>query len=257
MVKKKEIIQFGSYPQTEVTDWNLTSRIDAIMEENSPCGDVKIDGARYRRISRESTTSGRYFGCLKKYRYFRWEPVKWRVLTADGEKTLLLADEGLDCIPYHNVHKPATWETCSLRQWLNGDFLNTAFSEDEKEAVLKVTLYNPDNPDYGTSGGNDTRDSIFLLSQEHAENTFIKSEGIRTASDYAKRRGVRIRILFKGCRWWLRSPGGLATLTSYVDDHGNVNGGGYYACHHCTIAVVPALYLNPEQKNPRCNSINE
>lgn len=56
------------------------------------------------------------------------KPVKWRVLSVDGEDAFLLADQNLDCQPYHSEFAPVTWETCSLREWLNHYFYNTAFS---------------------------------------------------------------------------------------------------------------------------------
>lgn len=53
------------------------------------------------------------------------EPIKWRVLSVDGDDVFLLADQNLDAQPYNNNDTAAdvTWETCGLRTWLNGMFL--------------------------------------------------------------------------------------------------------------------------------------
>ncbi len=74
----------------------------------------------------------------------------------------------LDCKPYHNVQEDVTWETSSIREWLNDEFYNTAFSKEEKKEINEVCLNNFDMlyPEGGLAafGGRDTKDNIFLLS---------------------------------------------------------------------------------------------
>ncbi|MBP5781130.1 MAG: hypothetical protein J6X34_07845 [Clostridia bacterium] len=84
---------------------------------------------------------------------------------------MLLSKYGLDCQPFNKDHTSATWENCSLRAWLNDEFINTAFSDTEKAWISLTSLANPDNPEEGTSGGNDTADKVFILSLDEAVNT--------------------------------------------------------------------------------------
>ena len=76
-----------------------------------------------------------YFGKYTQTGLFEKEPIEWRVLSVDGNEALLLADKGLDCKQFNdketdtiNEDKFAkyscTWETSTLRTWLNDDFFN-------------------------------------------------------------------------------------------------------------------------------------
>ena len=99
------------------------------------------------------------------------EPIEWIVLSNDGEKMLLLSKYALDCKQYNTEDTEITWENCTLRNWLNGSFYNTAFSEKEKLMIKKTIVVNDDNPESGTKGGNNTSDNIFLLSIDDMKKT--------------------------------------------------------------------------------------
>ena len=92
------------------------------------------------------------------------EPIEWQVLTNEDGRLYLISKYVLDCKPYHNKTENVTWETCSLRAWLNDEFLNAAFSAEEMTQIPSVTLECDDNPNYGTDGGNDTTDKVFVPS---------------------------------------------------------------------------------------------
>ena len=68
------------------------------------------------------------------------EPIKWRVLSNDGSKALLVSDKTLDFKHYHNTAGSITWATCDLRNWLNSTFYNKAFDSSEKAAIKKETI---------------------------------------------------------------------------------------------------------------------
>ena len=74
--------------------------------------------------------------------------------------------------PYNEEWTDVTWETCTLRTWLNEDFYTTAFSKKERGYIAETLVKNEDNPEYGTVGGNDTRDKVFLLSIGEATTYF-------------------------------------------------------------------------------------
>lgn len=60
------------------------------------------------------------------------EKIEWLVLEVKDGKALVISKYALDCKPYNTSSTNVTWETCSLRNWLNNDFINSAFSATEK-----------------------------------------------------------------------------------------------------------------------------
>ena len=100
------------------------------------------------------------------------EEIEWEVLDIRDGQALLLSKYTLDCQPYSSYPDKGTWKECSLREWLNDDFLNSAFILDEQEFINKTILKNEDNPIYQTSGGADTEDQVFLLSLQDIEYYF-------------------------------------------------------------------------------------
>ncbi len=204
-------IYFGSYPQSEVKDTALTSTIVNASYDNY--GDAWVGGMKYHRISAEDTNNAEQFG-NGTYRYFKWERLKWRVLGNDGDTLFVMADKGLDCQSYHEVDAEVTWEDCSLRKWLNGNFFHTAFSKQEREAVKQ---YKVDNSAYAPQTVTD--DYIYVPSMEElAERKYGFPAGIGTptpcrqvpVSEYAYARGARVGDeQGKGEQngwWWMRNP---------------------------------------------------
>lgn len=236
-------VYFGTYPQTEVTGNALTAAITGASYDAA--GDAWVNGMKYRRISANNTNNNEYFGGSV-FRYFKWERIKWRVLKNDGNTLFVISDKGLDCKDYHDPDGSVTWETCTLRNWLNNDFYEMAFNGREQGAMTAVTVVNEDNPGYGTEGGNNTQDRVFVLSFSEAVNqeygfcqnvAFSASRRIK-ASDYAGARGTGAG----DCNWWLRTPGDQTDIASVVHYRGFPNGYGnnvsnpYYAC-------VPAIHI--------------
>ena len=99
-------------------------------------------------------------------------PIEWLVLDVKGNEALLISRYGLDCKKYHKEYVDIAWEDCDLRKWLNSDFLKSAFSNEESERILVSELKNDNNHEYGTRGGNDTKDRIFCLSFNEAKHYF-------------------------------------------------------------------------------------
>ena len=92
------------------------------------------------------------------------QPLMWRVLAVESGRALLITDDLIDAVRYNEKYKDVTWETCSLRKWMNNDFLHAAFSSEEQAQIATVTHQNPDNPFYDTKGGKPTEDRLFALS---------------------------------------------------------------------------------------------
>ena len=96
------------------------------------------------------------------------EPIEWLVLDRDGDKALLLSKYALDYqsfMPFYEpVTEPFTWESCSLRRWLNSTFLNAAFSADEQRRLLTATVITSPGGFHRSDGPVTTEDRVFLLS---------------------------------------------------------------------------------------------
>ncbi len=154
----------------------------------------------------------------------------WRVLDVKNGRALLLTEEILEQRRYHSKRGSVTWETCDLRKYLNGAFLQT-FSSQEQERIVQTENRNADNPKYGTPGGRDTVDRVFLLSIEEV----LKYSGDDSAKIIAKYQD-------REEWWWLRSPGSNDDYAAYV-----IGDGYLYMFGRMVISVLggvrPALWL--------------
>ena len=233
-------IYFGSYPQTEVTGGDLTSAITGASYDTN--GDAWVEGMKYRRISKEDTNYSKYFG-ENMYRYFKWERIKWKVLQNDGSTLFVLADRGLGNQCYYEPGKAITWEGCTLRQWLNDKFCNTAFSSAEQEAIVGQALTNEDT------------DKVYVLSIEEVTNSFYGFCG--DSDTYSVSRRVQIsdysHIMgtwtspdadyYGNGWWWLRSSGDWPNDAARVSLNGGVDKYGIRVDSD-EEAVVPVLHIN-------------
>jgi len=66
------------------------------------------------------------------------EAIEWLVLSKSDTVISVLSKYALECLPYHTINEKVTWKTCSLRQWLNNDFMDAAFSAEEKAKIKMV-----------------------------------------------------------------------------------------------------------------------
>lgn len=170
------------------------------------------------------------------------EPIEWIVLDRQNDKTLLLAKNCIDSLPWHNAHEQVAWDNSDIRAWLNGEFLQTAFTEVEQENILLSDLDNGDDLKYGTPVGTDTQDKVFLLSGAEAENYF-PSDDSRTAKStrYAITHGAYTND--RGdCAWWLRSPGMTGTSPAYIASAGNF-GNRAHEVDESIIGIRPAIWM--------------
>ena len=170
------------------------------------------------------------------------EPIEWLVLEVNYREALLVSRHGLDCKQYHYEHVSMTWENCDLRKWLNSKFLKAAFSEEEQQRIKLSEVANDDNRQYGTRGGNNTRDRVFCLSLTEAVRYF-KYDGERKCrpTACARYQGAWVADSNGCCWWWLRSPGYYQASASCVDTYGALY---YRLCVNSDIyAVRPALRL--------------
>lgn len=289
-----DCVYFGRYPQSEITSkdgsiYNTLKNATGWDENN----DITIGRTKYRRLKGEdatyATSDSSYYNwynwndSYKTYHYFKYEPIKWRVLNRNGNDAFLLADVALDDQEYNTNFGDVTWESSSVRSWLNGygasvnqpktdysrkNFINSAFTSTQRNAIKTTNVVNNNNIDYGTAGGKNTSDKVFLLSESEVYNTdtaagygFVKDyntcdEARRSrCSTYAYAMGTwryhntdAEYTKYNGnVWWWLRSPGdhsywaAVVSENGWVDRYGGVYSGGG--------GMRPALHLNLSSSN--------
>ncbi len=179
-------IYFGSYPQKEEFDTSIITKINEALGELNT-GDIWVDGAKYRKVSVNDADSSKGWAEGDKFRYFKWEKIKWRVIQIEEDKERILVQSavGLDSQQYlekGSVGYKKSWESCSLRRWLNGGtlyvdpdrsgftssaFIDTAFSLDEQQAIIESKILNRSTTNWTSQEEGQTlttKDKVFLLS---------------------------------------------------------------------------------------------
>ena len=200
----------------------------------------------------------------------------WRVLDVQNGKALLLSEDIVEQRAYNDEDTDITWETCTLRAYLNGEFYEN-FSEEDRARIALTRNENPDNTwgtfdgkRFNTPGGNPTNDYIFLLSvpevlkyypgqKPHKDsygNEYYYEEDVRlveTISNYVDSDGYTYnyyeedgrlvsRFSNYGSSWWLRSPGDGQNSAADVRTFGIVYLLGCFV--HEVGDVRPALWVD-------------
>jgi hypothetical protein len=204
------------------------------------------------------------------------EPIEWRIIDQNENGTLLLSRYVLDSAKYNDERTDVTWETSSLRKWLNSDFYNLAFNQKEQAWINTVTLVNEDNQLFGTSGGNDTNDRVFVLSLPELRHYFYFDSWdadnysgycaslIARGTTHAVHEGVALGVIteayynqtlagenygfgcigMEGSIWWIRNAGYDGTFACYVGYDGHAGARGSNSVVTYTHGVRPAIYIN-------------
>ena len=167
--------------------------------------------------------------------------IDWQILDKKDGKALVISKFALDGKKFHEVLEAATWETCTLRRWLNGEFISSAFSEAELAAIPTVTVAAHKNPTYDSYSGKPTEDKVFLLSVKEA-NTYFKTNKAAACmpTTYAKSKGA---TEFGECRWWLRTIGEKTGRITYVNKFIGIDCKGE-PNNSTGMAVRPAMWID-------------
>lgn len=300
------VINFGSYPQSKVTDSATLKKLDNASKQwesyeyYSGTGDlddgnmepsdymkyadIKLGGEKYRAVTfseyrpyytgytssaSNSIQDDNGYYTNNTY-YFKYEPLKWRVL--DASTGLVVCDSAIDSQPYNNYilyadsnywgdsnkkHYASNWEYSSLREWLNNEFYNTAFSKTQQNRIKELTRENKSiyNSKYDSDP---TSDKITLLSYDEVldKNYGFNPSGDydtarqRKGTDYAKCQGLYVYnssgSSYNGNSWWwLRSPYYSYSATDVYIDGWAFNYSHYTYCdvYYTCGGVIPALNL--------------
>ena len=215
--KVGDTIIFGSYPQTTVRDDYLRAKLAEQKYDSK--GILYYSGERYIRINSD---------------YYGMRPIEWRVLSVDSDGLYIMAEKILDWKLYNSTEINITWADCTLRTWLNSYFYDVAFSDTEKQKINTTHLVNGDNPWYGTNGGIDTYDKVFVPSVSDVLNpssgfssNYNRYDSARQAkvTAFAEARGAlgsTSSSYYGNGYWWLRTPGKFGDNACDVDYDGSV-----------------------------------
>lgn len=118
-----EYVYFGEYPQHKLSEEEITEDIINIQYDENEDGTLADE--KYRRGKGEE---GRYY-------YFKYEPVKWRVIRHDEDKIYLLSDKAIETGEFY---KNETWSDSRLRKWLNEEFVQKILSKEENSHLNTV-----------------------------------------------------------------------------------------------------------------------
>ncbi len=175
------------------------------------------------------------------------QPLEWRVLAVEDGRALVISEMLLAAKPYNDTHQGITWENCSLREWLNGEFLETAFSGEERARIAETVNSNPNNSTFfWVSGGRKTTDRVFCLSAKEAKDYFTNDSDRQACfTPYAMPSAGMVPDDERCADWWLRSPGGLSDHAAAVSYDGHIIGLGVtIGC--AGNGVRPAMWLRYE-----------
>ena len=184
------------------------------------------------------------------------EPIEWIILETNEKSVKLISRYGLTAKAFHDYGGwPVIWESCTLRTWLNSDFLNAAFTDEEQQRLAIVTV----EAEYDQfTETNDTRDKVFVLNAEEAEKYFITdAERICIPTEKAVCEGAYVdQNRGSGCWWWLRTPSiSMPNFVYVADTDGSFDADGFPVTafgenDKDNIAVRPAIVLNLDGLRP-------
>lgn len=170
----------------------------------------------------------------------KWASIPWRIVSCDSGYILLVSTLVLDCAPYNFRPRSMSWDVCSLRSFLNDQFINNAFGEEERECIRPTPIV--------TDGRHEERDDfdldkVFIPDVGEAISWFSSdADRVCRPTDSARTRGV-LADEESGCTWWLRSCGSSARYAAVVTGNGSIDRFGQVV-NSAWIGVRPALWLD-------------
>ena len=282
---KYDLVTMGSYPQVEIVadqaqsgaygknwyhlengqiaedmskyyevDATLYDELTALEDEAWSDGVATLDGVKYCRVKGDDAVYVSYgtnyyrWDDMGTYHYFKYMPIKWRVLRTSKTYNVLMADQVLDFVKADDVDadaKATTWRNTTLYKWLNGEFMTKAFTAEEQNAIVaasgstKVNLMsvdNFDNCDYGfnfLSGASD-------VARQLKATTYAKALGA-----FTKERGQRGENSLGASNWYL-APSSAATEGGFVVPQADYAGltGSSDKTSNGACGVVPVIYVD-------------
>ena len=269
-VDGKKYVNYGSYPQTHVSDSALLEELNKLTATNER-GYYEYNGKEYARITAKpaSTNYSDKYGNTVYYTYsdglrlynnktewFIVEPIKWRVLKENDGSVKVVSAMILDRSCYYvdsyyrNIDgvdiAPNNYKHSTLREFLNNGFYNAAFTTAQQNAILITDVDNSASTTGNSSNTyacENTQDKVFALSYSEAVNSSYfadYTERRLKLTDYAIAKGVSFSNDYV-VWWWLRSPNrSYANFAYFVDG----DGCSFIDVDYSYGGVVPALQIS-------------
>ena len=250
----------GNYDGTVTLTWNINNRHEAAVPDNSD--GISIWNTIYMGAYYQSDNNEDGKADTKDEK----EPIRWRILTIEGDEALVVAENNL-AVADASIKTSAKWEASGIRTWLNKTFINDAFDEIEQAAIVERELENGySNKSYPTTdGGKNTKDKVFLLSMDDVTNPdygFIsayKESNTRSAAGTAYTENCGANVNDNGCGYyWLRTPGKSSSYLTTVSAKGVVNEKGYEcnSANYMDGSIRPAMWIKLSNTNAYCKGSN-
>lgn len=191
-------------------------------------------------------------GGIKPVRHDVKRPITWEILHKEGARMLLVSEYCLDWefydgnCPFLGPAAQTTWEKCTIRDDLNGAFFESAFTDEEKAMILTTDVHTEDEPAFGTRGGADTRDKIFLLSATEVLRYYGEdgdTRRSRTAMVGASVDKDSVELYGYMHEWWLRTPGESQDKVAYVNWQGYIIREGM-SSDADEVGIRPAMWID-------------
>lgn len=184
------------------------------------------------------------------------EPIEWVVVSENEDNLILVSRYCLDCVPYNQTRVETDWEKSSLRQWLNNEFYNNAFSQKEKSGIVAMgEALQIDNSDGGESLF--LEDNVSILSVTQAKSLYeYDSWRVAEPTQYAINNGAHVENGY--CWWWLRNNLGSADnqMAKYVHFNGGIYDQGF-AVDFNSVAVRPVICVSANAEKESHQSEDE
>jgi hypothetical protein len=250
-----DCVYFGSYPQTEITATTDSDVYNSLQNASGwdDNGDIIIGTEKYHRMQKKDATSTAIYNWENDnvYHYFKYEPIKWRVLDVSETEIYMVSDKILDTQRFNHMATPAYWEESMVRSFLNsfdGTENNIGFDFSTKGFILRA--FTTEEQEQLILSGNE---KIKLLTlNEVSESTptnygFISDEARKClSSDYAHAMGVYFDTTGFS-KWWLSTSGATNLTALYIQSNGVIYTKGSSVAFTQN-GIRPAIHLNCEAK---------
>ncbi|MCF0114729.1 MAG: protein kinase, partial [Erysipelotrichaceae bacterium] len=167
------------------------------VKDNNVAGSVKAYSGKQMIVLNDTIEFGNYE--QDNNASTKNEPIIWRVISVDNGEALLICDQVIDSLTFNDgsyTSNEVLWKDSYLRNWLNKDFYNGAFSPEEKECIIPVN-----------------GDNVFVMSYDNLIRYLQDYKVVPTA--FAKAKGVYVSSS-DNCGYWLSSPGKYPNYAAYV-----------------------------------------
>lgn len=179
---------------------------------------------------------GQYFD----FGYYGDENMVWQVVDIQDGKALIVCKNAVEAMAYNETGEAVSWEECSLRTWLNDEFYNVAFTDEERSHIVLTNLSTSGSETYNTTGGNDTYDYVFIPGYFDELWTYFSREAdrpciitVHATENYEQEDAME-------CIWWTRSPGEMQNQIMYITPKGAVKSTKYVGKKY---GVRPAMWI--------------